>query len=62
MATRAASSQGNQNHAAGLHPKRKRVSGLEITAERLERGHRLQSDRDVFGVSGGRPAMNDLDG
>src|SRR5262249_11856684 len=50
------------SHAARLQPKRKRISRLEIPAERLERGHGLQIDRDMFGVSGGRMAGNDLDG
>src|SRR5262249_48831701 len=50
------------SHAARLQPKRKRVSRLEITAEGLKRGHRLQTDRDMFGVSGNRLAVHDLDG
>src|SRR6266536_4936774 len=42
-------------------PKRKRIGSLKKTAECLERGHRLQIDRNLFVITSRRPAMNDFD-
>ena len=44
----------------GLSPKGKRVSCLKEPAEYFERGHGLQGDRKLFGVTIRQAAMNDL--
>ena len=45
---------------SGSGPKRKRVRRLNKLAECVERGLRLQDDRNLFGVTAWRPSMKDL--
>jgi hypothetical protein len=51
---------GKPYHLGSLSPKRNGVSGLKKPAECFERRHCLQVDRNVFGVTTRRPAVNDL--
>jgi hypothetical protein len=52
---------GKPSQPARFDPKGKRVGFAEKTAERLERGHRLQVNRNLFGIAGRRLAMHDFD-
>src|SRR5262249_49718883 len=52
---------GEPSQPARCYPKRKRVGLFEKAAERLERRHRLQVDRNLFAVAVRRLAVNDLD-
>src|SRR5262245_8442268 len=52
---------GEPSQPAGLNPESEGVGSLEKAAERLERRHSLQVDRNLFAVAVRRLAVNDLD-
>jgi hypothetical protein len=52
---------GKPSQPSRFGPKGKRAGFAEETAERLERGHRLQVNRNLFGIAGWRLAMHDFD-
>src|SRR5262249_18789197 len=58
IARRAASSPREPSQPARCYPKRKRVGLFEKVAERLERRHRLQVDRNLFAATVRRLAVN----
>jgi hypothetical protein len=48
-------------HLHGLGPERERIGALDIAAEPLEGGHRLEVDRSLLGIPGRLSAMYDFD-